>query len=799
MLLTGALPGCLSTSGQSGARKSSEVAVTNSTMSVPEGYGRLLQDNPIILSGNVNLDGTADLSRYLKTTPDFITYNNSLMESCLGSGNQGNIESCYEVRKDRNTSLPLTAVSKRWAFPVTTSEFAQVNAFGHIKKYLDRYHNLIRDIYTTKAVPNNAPPFNFYETAIPRALYSTTAQWYGGQSLVTYADCDLPGNANFNPSDFTLCFGSIPEFANVKMAQDPSVMHHELGHALSQMMMNFRNIAGGIVDRSNISYTFYDEAGAIQEGVADYYAYAMNGRSRFGEWGLIRFGNAGRPNDENDSMHAPGISRNVEERLRYPDYLSYDSTDPTATIEDVHYAGQIASHFLTAFTRDLQESCAMSFTQATDTVLYLLTETYAELGDLTSSASDHSAGVGLSEPTINHRSDLDASGIKISKEWLMKVTPINYRSFFQKFAKYAYQILNKNFSTRCNGTNYPLDNLEKLLDSYGLLLFKTYNENGNNYTNGNSGTNKTVTAANRLKSVLISKNLIKLDPATDSSPFFVFDKRTDLIAAIASLQARGNITQISSQIPAQLDYNNGNGEISPGEVVGIALNLYNDSNSTMAGVEVLANDWDHIKDDAGVPKPCNTFEDAWPLSTEGAAPADPVASSFGQCQYVTRMNGTAGGAAQSEPGEYLHPVCFVQVKDGGTTKWATQDALRISQNGDPNKCLGGTGNRKDCYFRAIRGADFAWYSKINPKMSWGKSVPDETGSPNFNSNNILLFEASPDIPPGTVFDCRFRVRFTNCTECFTKQSDVNGDDWLDFEYSGPQPFKIIHFQFTVID
>lgn len=795
--MTGTLHGCLSSGGQGGGRKSSEVAVQNSTMSVPEGYGRLLQDNPIILSGNVNLEATADLSKYLRSTPDFITYNNNLMESCEGSGTQGSIESCYEVRKDRATALPLTAVSKRWAFPVTTSEFAQVNAFGHIKKYIDRYHNLIRDLYTYKANPNTPPPLNFYETAIPRALYTTKAQWYGGQSLVIYADCDLPGNANFTPSDFTLCFGSYTEYPQVKMAQDPSVMHHEFGHGISQVMMNFRNIAAGLPERSNISYAFYDEAGSIQEGVADYYSYAMNGRSRFGEWGLIRFANAGRPVDENDTLHAPGISRNVEERLRYPDYLTYDSSEPTATIEDVHYAGQTTSHFLTAFTRDLQETCSMTFTQASDTVLYLLTESYAELGDLTGTASDHSAGANISEATINLGSGLDSSGVRISKDWVMKVAPINYRNFFQKFAKYAYQILNKGSSTRCNGFNYPLDNLEKLLDSYGLLLFKTYNENGGNANNGNSGTNKQVTAANRLKSVLISKNLIKLDSSTDSSPFFVFDKRADILSAVANLQARGNITQISSQIPSQLDYNNGNGEISPGEVVGIALNLYNDSNSTMAGVEVLANDWDHTKDDGGVPKPCNSFEDAWPLSTEGAAPSDGSGSSAGACQWTTRTNGTAG--APTETGESLHPVCFVQVRDGGTTKWATQDALRISQNQDPNKCLGGTTNRKDCYIRAIRGADFAWYSKINPKTSWGKTVPDESGSPTFNSNNILLFEASPDIPPGTVFDCRFRVRFTNCTECFTKQTDSNEDDWLDYEYSGPLPFKILHFQFTVID
>ena len=789
------LSGCLATSGKS-SRKSSDVAVSNSTFSVPENYGRILHDNPIILSGNTQLEATADLSRYLQSTPDFITSHDSLYESCSGSNNVGDVPFCYEVRKDRNTAQALLPISKRWAFPVTTSEFSQVNAFGNLKPQIERYHNLLRDIYYNKAQPSG---LYYYKTAFPQTLYSTKAQWHGGQNLVIYAECDVADNAFFDPSDFTLCFGSLTEFPQVKMAQDPSVMQHEMGHAMQLMMYNIRNVAQGstFLDRSEASYASYDEAGALGEGISDYFEYTMNGRSRIGEWGLVRFLNSGRPLDEDDPMHAPGISRNVEERLRYPDYLSYDATDPTATVEDVHYAGQTATHFLTAFTRDLMETCSMSFTMASDTVLYLLTETYAQLGDLSSTASDQNLGV----PTINHRNDRDDTGIRISKDWNMKVTPVTYRSFFQTFAKYTYQILNKNNSTRCNGVNYPLDNLEKLLDSYGLLLFKTYNENGNNYTTGHTGTNKHITAANRLKSVTVSKNLLKLDPGTDASPFFIFDKRADMLSALAGMQQSGNITQISSMIPSQLEYNNGNGQISPGEVVGVALNLYNDSNSIMAGVQVLANDWDHAKTESGIPKPCNTFEDAWPLSTEGAASPDVGVPAAGQCQWTTRTNGVTSLVTPApETSEKLQPVCFVQVTEGGTTKWANQDTLRINQGIDINDCLGGSAHRNDCFFRAIRGADFAWYSKIDPHKNWGSTFPGESGSPKFNPGNIMFFEVNPNTPPGTVFDCRFRARFTNCTECFTSSNPAySDDDWLDYEYSGAAPFKIIHFQFTVID
>ena len=69
-------------------------------------------------------------------------------------------------------------------------------------------------------------------------------------------------------------------YPEAKVAHDPSVLVHELGHTFSQIQLNMRTIAKttDFPYRSDIGYFFYDENGAINEGVADYYGHATNHR-----------------------------------------------------------------------------------------------------------------------------------------------------------------------------------------------------------------------------------------------------------------------------------------------------------------------------------------------------------------------------------------------------------------------------------------------------------------------------------------------------------------------------------------
>jgi hypothetical protein len=61
----------------------------------------------------------------------------------------------------------------------------------------------------------------------------------------------------------------------------------------------------------------------------------------------------------------------------------------------------------------------------------------------------------------------------------------------------------------------------------------------------------------------------------------------------------------------------------------------------------------------------------------------------------------------------------------------------------------------------------------------------------------MVFELHPDAPIGTTFLCRFRARFTNCSNCWQDELNPNSDDFLDFEYAGDRPYRMIDWEFTI--
>lgn len=758
----------------SSKRSIKKLGLNNTPASVSQGHGRILEDNPIILSGNAGLSENIALGLYLTNTQEFITNNQQLIGDCPGSSGVGDVSDCYDVKQDKNASY-LAPVSNRWAFNPDSSEFLQVQTFGHIKRMVNRFHETLLTSFT-KANPLIAPSPTQYRTALPFDLYTQQGHWLGNNKLTTLSECDVSDNAFYDSALFQMCFGTLSQFPTVKITQDSTVIYHELGHALTQIMLNARNQGHSIVF-SDLGLTGSDEASGLGEGIADYFSYVMTDRTHFGEWALGRFLSASRAMDESDPIHIPGISEDSGSRFSYPFYLNHDPNFPNDPIEDSHNSGQIASHYLVALTKDLQSFCGTTQKETVNNILYLMTETFAELGDLTAQASDHTA-----ENSIN----LDATN---SQLWISTQNPINFYSFFQVFAKYLKQIFNE--QKQCSGLTYSTDRIEQLLDDYGLLNFKTYNEDSNNENNGHAGIHTAVSPTNRLRTVLIDKDLIELDPRQDATEAFIFDGRTDMLNIISSLQSSGRIGPLSALIPSNLSHNNSGGNISPGEFVGVALNLYNNSNSTMAGAQVLATDWDHTKTVSGVKLPCNTFEDNFPLLSEGAAnPLGDISTNPGDCRYITRDNGTA--ALTPDP---VTPVCFMQsLNDANSTKWVSQENFRSQMPLDTAQCLSGSSNTEDCFIRAVAGADTAFYSKIDPKKTWSETLPEN----GFSTGNILFFEVSPWVPPGTRFNCRFRVRFTNCSNCFTDSANAD-DNFLDYEYSGGDPFQILHLEFTVLN
>jgi hypothetical protein len=628
-----------------------------------------------------------------------------------------------------------------------------------------------------------------YSSSLPSGLFSSTDKpfWYKSGLLKGYSNCGVENNAYYDPAAQVVCLGHVTVSPELYFATDPTVTWHEMGHAFNHISMNFRHRAKTqtTLQSSSLGSLAYDEAGSINEGLSDWYSFMMNRRGHFAEWALGRYIAASRPMEENDLLHAPGVSETTAGRISYPAFLNYDPNNLQNTDEDVHYAGQIVSHFLTAFYKSLQDEsvCGLSSDNSLNMTLHLISETLSELGDQTSTAS---GSVFLA----NYHVNLDPTN---SYEWQSKVRMTNYRSFIQTFGKYFLRTLGSSAFNMCGSTSYSRDDFEKLVDSYGLLLFKTYNDDNNGILTGHAGSLTTVTSINRIKSVLIDKDHLGFDPDETAVSAFIVDKQSDIRAAMQNMILSGQIAGVSSKIDGNFGYNNGNGRISPAEVVGVSLNLHNNSNSTMAGLHILANDWDHMKGT----KPCNNLGDNWPLDSEGAADLSVGEGVQGGCDYTTRYNGQD---AILEPNEELGPVCLVEIAEDDSTKWKSQSTLITQMGMSPNDCLGGSDSKDDCFIRAIPGADHSFYSKLDPKKTWIESLfnDDTQSGPELNSNNVIFFEVSPDVPHGTTFNCRMRARFTNCENCF-HDADNSDDDYLDYEYSGSKPFKIINFKFTVLD
>jgi hypothetical protein len=745
-------------------------AATSGSTNVAINQGRILKDNPVILSNNSNLSSSYDLNKLLGSAVT-ITSNAFLQANMNCNG----LTYCFEVREAKESVSALQTADGKWGFNANSAEFLQVNTFYHMNKIFDLYFaNIglsIGSAYDSFAFPT-------YDTAIPFSILNGDGTYsLNSQILTAFANCDVVNNASYEQATESLCFGysGTPSAKAVRWAHDSTIIYHEAGHFFQRLQLNLRNTAS--VTKTQMGSLLYNEAGSIGEGLSDFFSYYVNGRTHWGEWAAGKLG-ASRPLSEDDPLHSPGISTDDDQRLSYPLYINYDPNNPTIPVEDIHITGMIISHYLTALTKDISSKCSMTDKESREFVMYILNETLAELGDLSSVGTVNGVAGKINMNAAN------------SSLWYTKLNPINYRSFTQTIAKNLLNTIGNPGIARCNGSFYQRDSIEALLDNYGLLLFKTYNQY-RNMTDTMTKINTAVSATNRKKSVLISKNNIILDPTTGASSAYVIDNRSQILEGVTQLQNVGLVGTLSSQTPSDFGFNNGNSKVSPGEVVAIALNLYNNSNSTIGGVEVLANDWDHANTATNtltgslIGRPCrfptNMSNDQWPLSTEGG-------SDEANCLTV--------GTTSAD----FAPVCFMQSNESNATKWVSQTEFRDKIALDSNLCLDKTAGAKDCFIRAIKGADTAYYSKINPKSTWGQTManPESGKAYGLEWGNVILFEVSKHIPPGTTVDCRFRVRFTNCEDCY-HDSDRNNNDYYDFEYNGPRPYKVIHLQIPITD
>ena len=149
------------------------------------------------------------------------------------------------------------------------------------------------------------------------------------------------------------------------------------------------------------------------------------------------------------------------------------------------------------------------------------------------------------------------------------------------------------------------------------------------------------------------------------------------------------------------------------------------------------------------------------------------------------------------------PICMVQYSDENETKWVSQDFFRKNVLSlEDHECLnnetaGLNFNPNECLIRVLPGANQAVFGKIDPQKTWLETISEGNPAPKHSSSNITIMEVNKWIQPGTTFNCRFRVRFTNCRDCFDDPDTT--EDYKDYEYAGMRPFKVINFSFKVID
>lgn len=794
----------------------------------------IYRDSPYILEGaqyslNANMKGSVD-----ESTPEFITNKNQLKGDCTISlfnsisNVDHTISDCLQSYASKSASQQILPRKSdgTWIFPTNSSEFYQVNGHFHVQRGINTFFEKLKFAYDT--VHFN-PSFQMNRKSIPYYLDETGLYWFQAVTpsndnffrnsfLTSYNLCNLELNAQFNPAGPELCFGKWSAHPNFFFIQDPSIIYHELGHALIAVMMNMRNGTPGAAPhalRSNLSAYGYDESGSIGEGLADYYSFVMNQRTHFGEWALGRSVNASRPISENDKLHISAVSETSEGRLSYPQYVLYDPNSPNTPIEDVHYAGQIISHYLVALTKEFQNQCSLPSASAHDIstsyVMLLLAETLSELGDLRSVGYDITSSIPAS-PAVSF-ANLDSTA---SYMWSQVVNPPTYRKFSQ--------ILSKNILKYITGglcPSFTKNESEQLLDDYGLLLFKTYNNDGSSTKDKaiQVSSTGTVPAAvisaptathenNRRKTVLVSKQLLSLSETntdTDIATYYIIDDQKNMSGILQNLLFKGYPMNLSTGT-ASVEYNNANIKISPGEIVGIVPNLFNESNSAISGVHLLANDWDHvhITDTTGANgnfKPCKVDEVT--TLAQGAVEGETCSTTMGNYKRHVKTSGVFATEAAA-------PICLVQLETDDVAKWVSQNEFRKKQglSLQDKDCLGYsstttdqdfTFNPHECLVRVLPGANKAFYSKIDPQKSYVDTMRNGNPDHAFGPGNAIIFEVNKWIPPGTKFRCRMRAKFSNCSDCFSDATDATNDDYIDKEYNGAKPFKIINFEFEVND
>ena len=481
----------------------------NAASSVPLYHSRILKKSPILIAPKAH--PADELFRYLNPHPSYIVDKNVLQYDCKFDDGIF-LEHCMGVQK--NEVLPITVSSnQKWAYSPESQEFLEVNTFYHASQSISEFFRLQKS-----SIDLSMANFDDH-SSIPESLRQGTSLaplWLGDKKLTLYSDCQKKGRPFFLFASSEVCLGDHESVASLNFSEDPDIIHHEMAHFFSTVLYNQRNAADTSLP-SNRRLSFgglgYSEMDLIAEGFSDWFAHHHSKRTRVFEWAGHLTKNV-RPVTEADSLHRLnqiGLSTKKNERLRYPDFINYYHYDPFDFLtEDVQQAGMIVSHFLTTLGREMKEVCQVSSEKSNELLFYLVQETLSEMGDLTTRSRNSST-----VSRVNMIPD-------VSHIWAHLHTPPNVRLFAQKMGKHFLRTING--QEACGGIVFGQDRLEEIIDSYGLLLFRTYNESGNceDSTHCAISQNTLVTPTHRKISTLLSKNSLVLSDDNGKIPEGVY-------------------------------------------------------------------------------------------------------------------------------------------------------------------------------------------------------------------------------------------------------------------------------------
>ena len=371
-----------------GTRASVESSGHNSPSDLPPYHSKVLKLSPAQTKSGA-LPGD-NLTQFLSSESFLITESPLLQYDC-----EGDVPNCLRVKEDAVTR-PLVSHHKRWAFHPESKEFLQVNTYYHGRKGVEEFFRLQRSSIAASTAnfdAHSSLPASMRSSGAASSLWYWSSDGYGTLNLYTH--CQQAGRPFFLFATRELCLGDH-QSENLNYAEDPDIIHHEMGHFFSTVLFNQRNMASatlGADRRVSFGGRGYSEVDLISEGISDWFAHHHSGQDQLFQWAGGFTGNA-RPVSERDSLHRHnnlGIAPNSENRLRYPDHVNYYHYAPLSFLaEDAQQAGMIVSHFLVALGKEIEETCGVQAPRSRELVFYLLQETLNELGDLTSRGKNSS-------------------------------------------------------------------------------------------------------------------------------------------------------------------------------------------------------------------------------------------------------------------------------------------------------------------------------------------------------------------------------------------------------------------------